>query len=88
MQMLSSNLSICEPRQPGYNYAFLADKSSQYSIEILLGLDVLERLLLLIHIDDVYILFLRMPLNKVLENITLANTTRPHKYNDIAFPDP
>ena len=63
-------------------------KALNIVIEIILGLDVFERLLLLIHIDDVYILFLRMPLNKVLENITLANTTRPHKYNDIAFPDP
>lgn len=57
-------------------------------IEIILGLDVLECLLLLIHIDDMYILFLRMPLNKVLENRTLTHTMRPNKDNDIAFPDP
>ena len=47
-----------------------------------------KRLFLLIYIDDIYILFLRMPLDKVLENIALTHTTRTSKDNDIALSDP
>lgn len=42
-------------------------------VKIILCLDVPKRLFLLIYIDDIYILLLRMSLDKVLENITLTD---------------
>ena len=50
-------------------------------VKIILCLDVPKRLFLLIYIDDIYILLLRMSLDKVLENITLTdNKIKKNKY--------
>ena len=50
-------------------------------VKIILCLDVPKRLFLLIYIYDIYILLLRMSLDKVLENITLTdNKIKKNKY--------
>ena len=50
-------------------------------VKIILCLDVPKRLFLLIYTDDIYILLLRMSLDKVLENITLTdNKIKKNKY--------
>ena len=57
-------------------------------VEVVLGLDILESLLLLVDLDDVGIRVVLVTLYEVLHHITFAHTTGTDDGYDIALPYP